>query len=125
MTKGSRSSITRWDVDCPPLDNVREVGFDNRVAKDPTRFHLEEATRVVSSWPQEHRAMLGPPPNVVIKRVGHPEERVFFIDASGRDSYRASVPVIEEAILYLQNQVDVLRDYLRNGCNNNTHEWKK
>ena len=56
---------------------------------------------------------------------GPDEETLFFISAGGKQSRKATHEAIREGIQYLQNQVDVMRDYLANGCNPNTHEWTK
>ena len=56
-------------------------------------------------------------------------EKVFFIGPdmlAGRErGAHATEEAIKEFILYWENQVAVAKDYLANGRNNKTHEWKK
>jgi len=60
---------------------------------------------------------------------GRTEEYVFFLGPVLRDGREDGAHATEEAVLdfisYWENQIQVAKDYLRNGRNNKTHEWKK
>lgn len=78
-----------------PSDCFREIGFDNAVYLDGAK------------------------------------ETIFFLrpacvdDTPGsRRMESVSPEAVEEFIDYWQNQIDVARDYIKNGQNPNTHEWK-
>jgi hypothetical protein len=55
-------------------------------------------------------------------------EKVFFLGPQmldGREEgAHATEPAIREFVAYWENQVQVAKDYLANGCNNKTHEWR-
>jgi hypothetical protein len=58
------------------------------------------------------------------------KEKVFFLGPVLCDSRREiGAHATEEAILdfiaYYENAIEVARDYLSNGRNNKTHEWRK
>lgn len=83
------------DTKCPPLDTFREIGFDTEL------------------------------------RPGGVRETIFFIaprwsdDPPGGNRMTAVSPeAVHEFVAYWEHQIAVARDYLANGCNPNTHEWK-
>ena len=58
-------------------------------------------------------------------------ETIFFIKTrfnndppGGRRLEKVSPEAVEEFIEYWQHQIDVAKEYMANGCNPNTHEWK-
>ena len=55
-------------------------------------------------------------------------EKVFFLGPQmldGRETGANATPeAIAEFIEYWENQIQVAKDYVANGCNNKTHEWK-
>lgn len=58
----------------------------------------------------------------------HFEEELFFLGPQMRDGReegaQATLEAIREFIEYWENQIQVAKDYLENGCNNRTHEWR-
>ncbi len=61
---------------------------------------------------------------------GHVRETIFFIPPhmsddppGGRRLEKVSEEQAQEFISYYEHQIAVVRDYLKNGCNPNTHEW--
>lgn len=57
-------------------------------------------------------------------------EKVFFLgpmtgDASRERGRHATPEAVQEFVEYWENQIQVAKDYLANGRNNKTHEWKK
>ena len=86
-----------YDTKKPPDDCFREIGFD------------------VSIWPDRC------------------EETIFFLlpsmsdDPGGRQRRleKVSKEAVEEFVRYWENQISVAKDYVKNGCNPNIHEWKK
>jgi hypothetical protein len=56
-------------------------------------------------------------------------EEIFFLGPAmmdGRESgANATEEAIDEFIAYWQNQIDVAKDYIANGRNNKTHEWRR
>lgn len=55
------------------------------------------------------------------------EETLFFWIGYGKDYERmdsASPEAVQEFIDYYEHQIQVAKDYLRNGRNPKTHEWK-
>lgn len=57
------------------------------------------------------------------------KEKVFFIGPHLGDSREEGAHATEAAVLefieYWENQIQVAKDYLANGRNNKTHEWRK
>ena len=51
-------------------------------------------------------------------------ETVYFIDAEGNTSLKATDKAILDAIARWKHHAETLELYLKNGRNNNTHEWK-
>jgi hypothetical protein len=51
-------------------------------------------------------------------------EKLFFVDGFGNNSFNATDEAIEEAIKSWRHDIETLELYLKNGKNNNTHEWK-
>jgi len=56
--------------------------------------------------------------------VQPPTERLFFIDNENRASFKATDGAIHAAIQRWKHHAETLELYLKNGRNNNTHEWK-
>ncbi len=52
------------------------------------------------------------------------EETIFFHHGDRRMK-AVSAEAVEEFIAYWENQIQVAREYVANGFNPNTHEWKK
>jgi len=57
-------------------------------------------------------------------------EKVFFLGPVHGDGTRergrhATPEAIQEFIKYWENQIQVAKDYIANGCNNKTHEWQE
>jgi len=58
------------------------------------------------------------------------EEKVFFIGPVMANGYRERGPhateeAVREFIAYYENQIRVAKDYLANGRNNKTQEWRR
>lgn len=68
--------------------------------------------------------------NNFLDTCGARGEKVFFLgpmhgDGSRERGRHATPEAIQDFVEYWENQIQVAKDYLANGCNNKTHEWKK
>ena len=59
--------------------------------------------------------------------TGRCKETIFFLGpqlVGGREHYdSATAEEVQEFIEYWENQLEVAKDYIINGCNPHTHEW--
>jgi hypothetical protein len=59
--------------------------------------------------------------------AGRVKETIFFLGpqlVDGRERYgSATAEEVQEFIEYWENQLEVAKDYIINGCNPHTHEW--
>ena len=85
----------REDKNDPPVDFIKELGFDSEFGL----LHTKDGTESIAT------------------------ERVFFVDSSKHNSFNATDEAIQDAILRWKQNVETLELYLANGKNNNIHEW--
>ena len=55
--------------------------------------------------------------------MGGSSEQIFFVGALGETSYYTTQDALEDFIEYQQSHIQVVKDFLANGMNNNTNEW--
>lgn len=84
----------RKDKNDPPVNFIKELGFDNEFGL----LHTKAGTESRSS------------------------ERLFFVDSAKHNSFNATDAAIQDAIKRWKRNIETLELYLANGKNNNTHE---